>query len=382
MSFSIQRSGAFLLAQFREFYREFGTLFLNIIFPLMFVAALIFSHYMSPSFKFEMGVVEVRQDRASQQFVQALAANPTIAVRSLPSREAATAAVEEGDLHAAFVVTDSRFEQNQGRVDLIVGPRYEDFSRLMLDAVRDRMRGAATNPGGGAAPSPSLFDYKLTSPDMPEQSDFTFTFPGMLALALVQLGLFATAVPLLQARERGTLKYLSLTPLTRAELLVGQLGMRVGIAVAQIALILAAGSMVVGLSVEQWAATMAASMLGVLLLIAIGYAIAGCAGSLQSGMAIILFANFSMLLGGNIFMDPGDSTIQYVVACIIPISYLADLFRQIITGQSGLWPMWLDIAAVLGWSAIAIAVALRTFRFDTDLKSPGSGFLSRRLQTA
>jgi len=373
MSFSVHRSGAFLLAQTREFYREFGTLFLNIIFPLMFVSALIFSHYMSPSFKFEMGVVEMRQDRASQQFVQALSANPSVAIRSLPSRQAAMAAVEEGDLHAAFVVTDSRFEQNQGRVDLIVGPRYEDFSRLMLDAARERMR------SGSAAPA--LFDYKLTNPNMAEQSDFTFTFPGMLALALVQLGLFATAVPLLQARERGTLKYLSLTPLTRAELLVGQLGMRVTIAIVQIVLILAAGSMVVDLSTAQWAATLGASLLGVLLLVSIGYAIAGSAGSLQSGMAIILFANFSMLLGGNIFMDPSSSTVQYVIACIIPISYLADLFRQIITGQSGLWPLWVDVAAVLGWSAAAIGIAMRTFRFDTDLKTR-SGFLSRRLKTA
>jgi len=384
MSFSMQRSGAFLLAQTREFYRDFGTLFLNVIFPMMFVAVLIFSHYMSPTFKFEMGVVEMRQDRSSQQFVQAMAASPSVSIRSLPSREAATAAVEEGDLHAAFVVTDSGFEQNRGRVDLIVGPRYEDFSRLMLDAVRDRMREKIANPGGGATgASASLFDYKLTSPDMPEQSEFTFTFPGMLALALVQLGLFATAVPLLQARDRGTLKYLSLTPLSRAELLVGQLGMRVGIAVVQLAAILAAGSLVIDLSAAQWAATLAASLLGVLLLVSIGYAIAGFAGSLQSGMAIILTANFSMLIGGNVFMDPGDSTVQYVAACIIPISYLADLFRQIITGQSGLWPLWADVAAILGWSALAIAIALRTFRFDTDLKTPSGGFLSRRrLQTA
>jgi ABC-2 type transport system permease protein len=381
MSFSVQRSGAFLLAQTREFYREFGTLFLNIIFPLMFVSALIFTHYMSPSFKFEMGVVEVRQDRASQQFVQALAASPSVAIRSLPSREAAAAAVKEGELHAAFVVADARFEQNQGRIDLIVGPRYEDFSRLMLDAARDRMRSGPTAPDGSGA-APSLFDYKLSSLDMPEQSDFTFTFPGMLALALVQLGLFATAVPLLQARDRGTLKYLSLTPLTRAELLIGQLGMRVTIALVQIAAILAAGSMVVSLSGAQWAATMGASLLGVLLLVSIGYAIAGCAGSLQSGMAIILFANFSMLIGGNIFMDPSASTIQYAAACIIPISYLADLFRQIITGQAGLWPIWVDVAAVLAWSALAIAIALRTFRFDTDLKTQRGGFLSRRLQTA
>ena len=372
MSFSVQRSSAFFMAQMREFYRDFGTMFLNIIFPLTFVLALVFNHYSNPTFKFEIGVVEAAATRDSQAFVQLLGDSPSVSLRTLASQAAAQRAVEGGEIHAAFVIRNPDFRGGRGDVDLIVGPRYEDFSRLMLEAVRDRLRGPPA-PGTQAA----LFQYRVISPDLPEQNDFTFTFPGMLALALVQLGLFATAVPLLQARDRGTLKYLSLTPLTRAELLFGQLGMRVLIALAQTALILLAGSGVISLSPGQWLAVLGTSLLGIVLLVSIGYAIAGMAPSLQAGMAIILFANFSMLMGGNVFLDPNASTVQYVAACIIPISYLADMFRQVITGQAGLWPLWTDILVTIGWSAIAMTIALKSFRFDTGLSGslPGPGAL-------
>jgi ABC-2 type transport system permease protein len=371
MTFSVQRSSAFFMVQLREFYRDFGTMFLNIIFPLTFVLALVFNHYSNPTFKFEIGVVEVAASRDSQAFVQMLGDSPSVALKSLAGETAARRAVEGGEIHAAFVIRNADFRGGRGDVELIVGARYEDFARLMLEAVRDRMRGP---PAPGA--KEALFQYRVISPDLPEQNDFTFTFPGMLALALVQLGLFATAVPLLQARDRGTLKYLSLTPLTRAELLFGQLGLRVTIALAQVVLILLAGSGVMSLDPGQWLAVLGTALLGIVLLVSIGYAIAGVAPSLQAGMAIILFANFSMLMGGNVFLDPNGSTVQYVAACIIPISYLADMFRQIITGQAGLWPLWTDVLVTLGWSAIAMTIALRSFRFDTGLSGNRPGRLA------
>jgi ABC-2 type transport system permease protein len=278
------------------------------------------------------------------------------------SQEGARAALKDGDVHAVFVIGNAGFADEHGKIQTIVSPRYEAFARILLDAVRDRMDrelNART----------SAFEYDVRSPDVPVRSDFSFTFPGLLALALVQLGLFATAVPLLQARERGTLRYLSLTALTKGELLAGQFAMRVLLAVVQITLILLAGSTMLAISPMQWVQVFAISILGILLLVAMGYALAGMARNQQMGTAMILLTNFVLLMGSNVLMDPTGSTVRYAIACAIPVSYLADLYRQVISGESGMWPVWLDVVVIVGAAVLATAVALRTFKFDTDLRA-------------
>lgn len=358
MTFSFARVRALIAVQAHEFYRDFGTIFLNLIFPVLFVFGLILSDLSNPTLKFKIGVVEQTQSQASQRFVQALTASPGIQVRSL-TRERALVALKEGEVHVALVVANAGFAQDTGKVEVIVGPRYEPFSRVLLDSVRDRMAREAEH-------GQRVFDYSIKNPPEDLRSEFSFTFPGLLALAMVQLGLFATAVPLMQARDRGTLRYLSLTPLSLGEMLVGQVALRAGVALVQVAAILLAGSFMMTLTPWQWVLVFAISALGVVLLVSMGYAIAGMATSPQTGTAIILVLNFTMLMGGNIFMDPRESTLRYVVASAIPISYLSDLYRQVITGESGVWPAWLDLAAILGFSALAAFVALRTFRFDTN----------------
>ena len=357
LAFSLKRVRSLMVFQARELYRDFGTLFLNLIFPVLFVVGLIVSDLANPTLKFKIGVVEQSQDHASQQFVQALTASPGIQVKSM-DRARSLEALKQGDVHVVFAVLDAAFDQDKGRIEVIASPRYEPFSQVLLDSVRERM--ARTN-----GREQRVFDTKVVNPPGNLRSDFTFTFPGLLALAMVQLGLFATAVPLMQARDRGTLRYLSLTPLRLSEMLVGQVGLRAGVAMLQVAAILVAGSFMMSLSPLQWAQVFGISALGVILLVSIGYAIAGIATSPQSGTALILVLNFTMLMGGNIFSDPRDSALRYVIASCIPISYLSDLYRQVMIGELGVWPAWLDFLAILGVSAAAALLAVRTFRFDT-----------------
>jgi len=361
MKFSIKRVSALVVTQFKELHRDFGTVFLNLIFPVMFVFALIATDLANPTFEFKIGVVDERQTQGARDFVQTLTASPGMQIRTI-SREEADAALKDGGVHAVFIVDDAGFAADHGQVQILVSPRFEAFSGILLDAVRDRMRQQVD-------PHTRVFEYQVSNPDIEVRSELSFTFPGLLALAMVQLGLFATAVPLLAARDRGTLRYLSLTPLSMTEMLVGQLAVRVAIALLQVSLILLAGSTMLTITLLQWLQVFGISILGILLLVSIGYAIAGMAKSQQGGTAAILFLNFTMLMGGNVFMDPTESSVQYFAACVIPISYLADLYRQAISGETGLWPVWLDVLVVLGATLVAIAFALRTFRFDTDMRS-------------
>lgn len=347
--------------QLKEFKRDFGTVFLSFVFPFMFVVALVVTNLMDAQVKFKFAIVDPARNPHAQTFVDELTATPSVEATSM-TREQATTEVVEGTLHAAIVLPAGDFRSGAEPLQVIVGSRYEAIAKVVLEATSARMAAA-----GGAQP----MRFESSTPGEKVSSEFTFVFPGILAIALLQMALFATAVPLLQARERGTLRYLSLTPLSTMEMLASQVAFRYLIALLQISLLLVAGTVVLKLTPAIWLAVLGVACLGVLMLVSIGYAIAGAVSNLQVGMAVVMVAEFGMIFGGNVFWDTDSSSMLYWVAHFIPLSYLADMFRQVVTGMSGVWPLWVDALAMLGWTGLALLVATRTFRFDTTIaKAP------------
>jgi ABC-2 type transport system permease protein len=355
----IGRVKALVQLQWQEFKRDRGTLFLSFVFPVLFVAGLFLQDMMNPSFQFKFGVVEAAQrDASGARFVQLLTDSPSVGIKPMRADEV-DAALKDGTVHAVLTLPAGDVFAAGQAVKVQTSPRYEELVRILLDAASARRAG----PEAG-------IHYKVQLTAQAAQSEMVYVFPGILAMALVQLGLFATAVPLLQARDRGTLRYLLLTPARPLELLLSQVSLRVCVAVAQMVFLLGAGMWLLKLGDVNWAAVAGAAVLGVLLLVSIGYAIAGVAPSLQTGMSMVMVANFALLFGGNIFWDPNTSKLLMTIAHIVPLSYLSDLFRQLITGAKGIWPMWMDVAVILAWSGVAIAIASRTLRFDTVDRGP------------
>jgi ABC-2 type transport system permease protein len=193
-------------------------------------------------------------------------------------------------------------------------------------------------------------------------------FPGILAIALLQLGLFATATPLLRARDRGTLRHLGTTPVTRTEMIVAQLILRLIVGTAQLCLLLGLAVFVFDVRIAGSAPSLlGTALLGTVMLVAIGYALAGVMPTVETGMKVVMLANFAMIFGGNVFWSLSDAPgpVRYVMYAL-PLTYLSDMFRQIVSGLSGVFPLWIDAAVVAGIALAAIAVASRTFRFDME----------------
>jgi ABC-2 type transport system permease protein len=355
MTLHANRIAAVLRAQTLEFVRDFGSVFLSLVFPLMFVLALVGSNLVKPSFQFTFGVIDTHHNADTQQLLGALA-GPGISFKTVEEARG-RADLDDGQLQALLIVPAKPLHTGEGVIQALADARYQNMVSMALDAARARLllAEAATRPG---------YAVQIQTLQRTTDLNFAFIFPGMLALALVQLGMFATATPLLKARERGSLRYLLLSPLTTLELLIGQIGMRVGLALLQVALLLGAGAVLIPLSLGTWLAVAGVALVGVAMLVSIGYAVAGLPRSLESGLALIMILNFGMMFGGNIFWDPKGSAILEVVAHLLPASYLADALRQTLTGREGLWPLWVDVAAMFAWTAAAVAIATRSFSFD------------------
>ena len=352
---NLRRVAAVARAQVLEFRRDFGSMFLTLLFPLFFVVALVATNLGSTKFSVDFGLVSPGATSASQAFVAALASE-NVRLKRL-DRDEALRQLRDGKLAGVVIVPAGDLGRGTARIELVTEERFEGFGKQAMQAARARLLLSDGTRGDDYA-------FKVSTFRQATNTQFAFIYPGMLALALVQLGMFSTAMPLLRARERGTFRFLLLTPLTAAELVTGQVAFRVAVAGCQLLLLLAAGSFVLHLSLAQWAAIAGVSVLGVTMLVAIGYALAGLPRSADSGSSMIMIVNFAMMFGGNIFWDPTTAPLLKAVAHLLPVSYLSDLYRQIVSGNEGLWPPVVDVAAIMAWSALALFVAGKLFRFD------------------
>ncbi|MEW6703336.1 MAG: ABC transporter permease [Pseudomonadota bacterium] len=360
MNIRFVRVGAVLRTQVLEFVRDFGSVFLSLVFPLLFVLSLVGSNLVKTPFQFTFGVVDPFHNKQTPELLGVMTV-PGITFKTVDEARG-RAELNDGKLNALLFVPAEPLRSGGAVIQAVTDAQNTTMVRMALDAARARL----VLPQEGASAG---YAVQVSSLQRSADLNFSFIFPGMLALALVQLGMFATATPLLKARDRGSLRYLLNTPLTVVELLIGQVGMRVALAMVQVGLLLGAGAMLVPLSAITWLQVAGITLLGVAMLVSIGYALAGVPRSLEAGMALIMILNFVMMFGGNIFWDPKGSLALEIVAHLLPASYLADALRQLIAGQEGLWPLWVDVLAMLAWSAAAVAFAARTFSFDMNRRA-------------
>jgi ABC-2 type transport system permease protein len=128
-------------------------------------------------------------------------------------------------------------------------------------------------------------------------------------------------------------------------LLVGYFGFRVG--------------------VDNWLPFVAAVLLGTLVFVALGYALAGVGRSLEGTMAIGQMLNFPMMmLSGSIFSADMLPAFFRPVVSAMPLTYLSDLFRQTMVGAPAVHPIGLDFAVLGGWLVVLLGLAAWLWRWE------------------
>jgi ABC-2 type transport system permease protein len=190
--------------------------------------------------------------------------------------------------------------------------------------------------------------------------------PGMLGIALLWLGLFGTALPLVQQRTGQVLRRFSITPLRPATMLLAQVGWRVTVGLMQAGLFMLVGYLAFGVGVEGnlllFVATVA---LGALLFVSMGYLLAGLSSSEEGLIAMAQIVNFPMMfLSGGLFPIEMLPDFLQPVVDLLPLTYLTDALGQLMAGAAGLHPLGLDLAVVGGWLAVCLVLGVKFWRWE------------------
>ena len=192
-----------------------------------------------------------------------------------------------------------------------------------------------------------------------------FYMAGMLGVALLWLGIFGVAQPLVAQREQQILRRFGVTAITRTTMLIAEIGWRVSIGVIQATLFVIVGNLGFQVVVKNWLPFAGTVLVGTLVFVSLGYVIAGLGRTSESAMGIAQLVNFpTMMLSGSIFPADMLPDMFKPIVTILPLTYLSDLLRQTMVGAPAIHPMELDFAVLGGWLVVLTVLAFKLWRWE------------------
>ena len=351
------------IANIKSFYRNRAALFWTLMFPVIFIV-LFGSIFSRGSQSFPLALVDEDRSAASAQLVSGFSNIPILEADQVDRAEA-MAHMQSGEFAGVLIIpagTGAQLAAGQTvSLTLITDPSQQTASTALGQVVSQVV--SAMNLRISNAPV--LLTVEPQSMQTGNISNAAYFVPSILAMALMQLGIFAS-IPLVSQREKQILKRLAATPLSRASFVASNVVMRLIIAALQTILIVGIGAALFGVTIiGNLLVVVGFIALGTLAFLAVGYIIAAWARTEETANAGTSIVQFPLMFLSGIFFPisfmPGW---LQPVAAAMPLTYLADALRQTMVGGAAYASLGVDALVLGAWMVICFLIAARFFRWQ------------------
>lgn len=276
------------------------------------------------------------------------------------------AQLEEGDLRLMIVVPEN-FSSNisqgeRSELEVIYDPSNPTSAQIVLTIVREVVSAFERE----ISQRPLLMTVNTTAVTSDRLRSIDFLVPGIIGMAVMQLGLLGTAPQLVALREQQVLRRLGATPLSRLSLLTSQVLNRLTIGIVQTVILIVVGVMVFDVTIVGSVPLLAGIiLLGTLMFVAMGYMISGFAKTIDSVNGLASLINFPMMFLSGLFF-PVEIMPDWIrpVVSAIPLTYLVDALRQVMIGSPPQVSLGMNMLVVSIWLVVCSLLALRFFRWE------------------
>ncbi|ERK16431.1 ABC-2 protein [Serratia fonticola AU-P3(3)] len=343
-----------------EYVRDFTSAFFTFIFPLIFIV--IFSvtgNSQSTPQKMRIKILGQIENSQAQEVIKALREVPVFSLYNAATvrnnvtsdqtvmRQNALAASDAAVIH---FTTD---EHGKLVVQVLGWRALDGYLKTALQAAETIY-----------LDSKPVFEYQwqLLQPDKPVVYKL---LPAFFAMALLQIGLFATSAPLLQQRANSVLRHFMIMPISSVTLVSSLLIVRLIMAALQMLVMFLIGHYFLGLTIDGsvfWFVMLL--MCGTLCFVSMGFAIGGFMRNAQVGTFFILILNFLMLGFGGIFITSNYEGWAGMISYALPIGYLVDGLKTAVTGVEGSFSLFVNISVLLTWTLCLVTFSIKTFKYD------------------
>jgi ABC-2 type transport system permease protein len=347
---------AMTVANLKMSVRNRTALFWNLAFPALFVV--IFGAVLSRGLQveFHVGLVDPLGPYG-ERVAAAMAANEAFTL-TRGDEAGELAALESGERDVVLIFGPEQAGAPPA-VTLYDTPSVSPTAAIAVGAVREVLIAES----GGALPV-AIEERAAASAGISFMDSF---LPGIIAMSLMNSGIIGISTAFVNYRERGILRRIRVTPFPLTSFILARVFSQVIMAVVQSVVLIALATLFFGF---HWRGNplqvLVALLVGSLAFLAIGFAISGMSPNTETAASWANLVTFPMLFLSGIFFSLENAPAWLrPITRVLPLPYLVDALRGLMTYDRGLPAVWPDLLALLVFFVIAMIIAVRFFRWES-----------------
>lgn len=195
-----------------------------------------------------------------------------------------------------------------------------------------------------------------------------YVLPGILAMTIMQGGIYGLAYWMVDLRSRGVIKRFLATPLKQWQLALSLVASRTIVIFVQMIVLTLIGVIFFHAKFAgNFFSVIILTLLGSAIFLLLGLLISNFSNSYETAAPITSAIGLPLTFLGNIFFPiDGLPRALKIFAEILPITYLADGFRQAYLYTFDFAKIGKDILILSVWLVVILAVTISVFRLKED----------------
>ncbi|HEY4612548.1 MAG TPA: ABC transporter permease [Bacteroidota bacterium] len=345
-----------IAASFKMFVRQKEAILWTILLPLFMIFLFSFVNFEG------MGTVSLGIVNYSQDTTLIALLKPIRTLKITHGKEPSElTALQDGDREVVLIIPASFQPSGQDSLKLYLNaerPQETQAGRVIIQRALDEMVFQRTN-----IPRPTLVTETVNSRNL---TYIDFLLPGVLAMSIMNSGIFGVAFGFVMLKKRGILRRLLVTPMNTNDFIISQVISRLAVLMLQVVIMVGVGMLLFDLHFAGSILDMlVVGILGGIVFLAIGFALSGISKSEDQVAPLANIITLPMMFLSGIFFSrstlPG---IAHTVTDFFPLTYLADGLRNIAIEGATLGDIWPQLLGLTVWSIVTVFLAIKAFRWE------------------
>ncbi|HEY8738612.1 MAG TPA: ABC transporter permease [Candidatus Dormibacteraeota bacterium] len=360
---SVVKTSPFLMltwSSLKAYFRNRGAIFFSLLVPLMIMGIFGLINFGNSTPSVNIGVVDQAHNQVSNTILANLRGIKAVKLHT-GDLAAEKHALTQGNRDLVAVLPAS-IGQGSTAITAYYNQGNPQNSQVAI-AIMNQFVDRASFAVAGLSPAFTLDTQPVQSRNL---TYVDFLVPGMIALSIMQTGLFGVVFTFVQWKQRGILRRLMATPMRVRDFFFSQLVTRLATVALQIAVLLA-----VGLLLFHFHFTgnlfylLLVGILGGGIFLAMGLAISGASKSEETAAPLANLISLPlMFLSGIFFSRSNMPDWLQTITQYSPLTYVSDALRSISIDGASLWAVRTDLLGIFVWLAVAVVLATRLFKWE------------------
>ncbi len=355
------------IASIKMIFRNYTGLFFTLFFPIILIVVLGFL-FKNTNYTTKLAVTNYSQTELSKQLVEDMSKIDAFEIQQT-SQSSARELLDKGkvDLQVVIPKEFGEIDPQAGRLKAIKVQSYFNQGRPQQGQTTNLILGQIlAGLNNGVTKTPVVIGLESAGVQTNNLGTIDFFLPGIIAMSIMQLGIFSVAFGFIAYKTTGALRRLQATPTHPINFILGQSVARLIMTVVQIALLLGLGMWLFHAKLigSLWS-FMVLGTVGALTFLAFGFTVAGWAKDENQAAPVAQLIQLPMLfLSGVFFPREGMPAILQRITDYLPLTYLVDGLRRIANEGATLWQVRVDIIGLVIWGIVMMVVAARVFKWE------------------